>query len=34
MYTHSLTYAVDNYTNTGIVATTALTKNLMFADGV
>ena len=34
MYTHSLTYAVDNYTNTGIVATTALTKNLFLQTGV
>ena len=34
MYTHSLTYAVDNYTNTGIVATTALTRNLFLQTGV
>jgi hypothetical protein len=34
MYTHSLTYAVDNYTNTGIVASTALTKNLIFQFGL
>jgi hypothetical protein len=34
MYTHSLTYAVDNYTNTGVVATTALTKNLFLQTGV
>ncbi len=34
MYTHSLTYAVDNYTNTGIVTTTAITKNLILQVGV
>jgi hypothetical protein len=34
MYTHSLTYAVDNYTNTGIVTSTALTKNIIFQFGV
>jgi hypothetical protein len=34
MYTHSLTYAVDNYTNTGIVATTAITKNLIIQTGL
>jgi hypothetical protein len=34
MYTHSLTYAVDNYTNTGIVSTTALTKNIFFQFGM
>ncbi len=34
MYTHSLTYAVDNYTNTGIVATTAITPNLFLQTGV
>jgi len=34
MYTHSLTYAVDNYTNTGIVTTTALTKSLIFQFGI
>jgi hypothetical protein len=27
MYTHSITYAVDNYTNTGIAVSTKLTKN-------
>jgi hypothetical protein len=34
MYTHSLTYAVDNYTNTGLVSTTALTKNLFLQLGL
>jgi hypothetical protein len=34
MYTHSLTYAVDNYTNTGVVATTAITKNLILQTGI
>jgi hypothetical protein len=34
LYTHSLTYSVDNYTNTGIVTTTAITKNIMFQFGV
>ena len=34
MYTHSLTYAVDNYTNEGIQTTLALTKNLMVQLGV
>jgi hypothetical protein len=34
MYTHSLTYAVDNYTNTGIMTTTAITKNLFLQAGV
>jgi hypothetical protein len=34
MYTHSLTYAVDNYTNTGIVASTAITKNLILQTGI
>jgi hypothetical protein len=33
MYTHSLTYAVDNYTNTGINITTALTKSLFLQLG-
>jgi opacity protein-like surface antigen len=28
MYTHSMTYTFDNYTNTGIQATLAVTKNL------
>ena len=26
-YVHSLTYTFDNYTNTGVEVTTALTKN-------
>ncbi len=34
MYTHSLTYAVDNYTNTGIVASTAITKNIILQLGL
>jgi len=34
MYTHSLTYAVDNYTNTGIVTSTALTKNIILQLGI
>ena len=34
MYTHSLTYAVDNYTNTGVVATTALLKDLILQTGL
>jgi hypothetical protein len=34
MYTHSLTYAVDNYTNTGIMTSTAITKNLIFQFGI
>jgi hypothetical protein len=28
MYTHSMTYTFDNYTNEGVATTTALTKNL------
>jgi hypothetical protein len=34
MYTHSLTYTFDNYTNTGIMTTTALNKNWLFQLGV
>jgi hypothetical protein len=34
MYSHSLTYAYDNYTNTGIQATFAITKNLFYQLGV
>ncbi len=34
MYTHSMTYTFDNYTNTGIQATLAATKNWMFQLGV
>jgi hypothetical protein len=30
MYSHSMTYAWDNYTNEGIATTTALTKNFYF----
>jgi hypothetical protein len=34
MYTHSLTYAWDNYTNEGVQTTTALTKNWFLQLGV
>jgi putative OmpL-like beta-barrel porin-2 len=34
MYTHSLTYTFDNYTNTGIMTTTALDKNWIFQLGL
>jgi hypothetical protein len=34
MYTHSLTYAVDNYTNTGIVTSTAITRNIILQLGL
>jgi len=34
MYTHSMTYTFDNYTNTGIQSTLAITKNWMFQLGV
>jgi len=34
MYTHSMTYSFDNYTNEGIQATLAVTKNLMVQLGV
>jgi Putative beta-barrel porin-2, OmpL-like. bbp2 len=34
MYTHSLTYTFDNYTNTGIQTTTALNKNWFVQLGV
>ena len=34
MYTHSLTYAYDNYTNEGIQGTLAVTKELMLQLGV
>jgi len=34
MYTHSLTYAVDNYTNTGLMTTTAITNNFFLQAGV
>jgi hypothetical protein len=33
-YVHSLTYAFDNYTNTGVQVTTALTKNWIIQTGV
>ena len=33
-YVHSMTYTFDNYTNTGIQVTTALTKNWIFQPGV
>ncbi len=33
-YTHSLAYAWDNYTNTGIVSSLQVTKNLMLQVGV
>jgi hypothetical protein len=34
MYTHSMTYTFDNYTNTGIQSTLAVTKNWMLQLGV
>ena len=34
MYTHSLTYTYDNYTNTGIQTTTALSKNVFLQLGI
>jgi hypothetical protein len=34
MYSHSLTYGYDNYTNHGLIATTALTKNWFIETGV
>jgi hypothetical protein len=34
MYSHSLTYGYDNYTNHGLLTTTALTKNWFFTLGV
>ena len=33
-YVHSMTYSFDNYTNTGIEVTTALTKNWIIQTGV
>ncbi len=33
MYTHSMTYTFDNYTNEGLQATLAVTKNLYFQLG-
>ncbi len=34
MYSHSLTYAVDNYTNTGLIGTLKLNKNWMIQLGL
>jgi len=34
MYSHSMTYSFDNYTNEGIVGSLSLTKNLMLQLGV
>lgn len=34
MYTHSITYNVDNYTNTGMAATTRINKNWMVQFGL
>ena len=34
MYTHSMTYTFDNYTNTGVQGTLAVTKNWMLQLGV
>ena len=34
MYTHSMAYSFDNYTNTGLQATYAVTKNLFLQFGV
>jgi hypothetical protein len=34
MYTHSLAYTFDNYTNTGVMASLAATKNITFQLGV
>lgn len=34
MYSHSMTYTFDNYTNTGVLATLAVTKNWFFQLGV
>ncbi len=34
MYTHSMTYSFDNYTNEGLVGTLAVTKNLTLQLGV
>jgi hypothetical protein len=34
MYSHSMTYALDNYTNTGILGSLKLTKNWMLQFGV
>jgi hypothetical protein len=34
MYTHSITYTLDNYTNEGLQATTAITKNFFLQYGI
>lgn len=34
MYSHSLTYSFDNYTNEGVVATLAVTKNFFIQAGI
>jgi hypothetical protein len=34
MYSHSMTYGYDNYTNHGLLTTTALTKNWFYTVGV
>ncbi len=34
MYSHSLTYSFDNYTNEGVVATLAVTKNFFLQAGI
>ena len=34
MYSHSMTYTFDNFTNTGVMATLAVTKNLFLQAGV
>jgi len=34
MYTHSMTYTFDNFTNTGLMATVAVSRNLMLQAGV
>ena len=34
MYTHSMTYSFDNYTNEGVQTTLGVTKNLMFQAGI
>jgi hypothetical protein len=34
MYSHSMTYTFDNFTNTGVMATLAVTKNIFLQAGV
>lgn len=34
MYSHSMTYTYDNYTNTGVIASLAATKNLILQGGI